>query len=273
MPHPLAELIIVAHILVKFGGGLITDKSQLKTINQGAITELSVLIHYLINNNHQVTIVHGAGSFGHLKAKKWQISEGAISEIEKEQLVAVAAIRKDMKELNSYITKELVIQGVESISFPPSNWARGIGPNFKGSLADIASCPQNTVAITFGDVVDCEEPRNFGILSGDDLMVRLAKEIDGITHCIFLLGDTEGLLTAPPSDPKSKLVPTWSRNLTINGEHNTSEDVTGGIFLKLESAAEITQVVSNVWFLDGRNPNRVKQLIEAGHTIGTRIVP
>ena len=46
MPHPLAEVIIVAHILVKFGGGLITDKSQLKTINQGAITELSLsLIH------------------------------------------------------------------------------------------------------------------------------------------------------------------------------------------------------------------------------------
>lgn len=273
MPHPLPELIIMAHILVKFGGGLITDKSQLKVINQEAITELSVLTHYLIENGHQITIVHGAGSFGHLKAKKWQISEGYIFDIEKEQNVAVAAIRQDMKELNSYITQELKIQGVEAISFPPSNWARGIGPNFKGSLADIANCMPNIVAITFGDVVDCEEPRKFGILSGDDLMVRLAKEIDGITHCIFLLGDTEGLLTAPPSHPNSKLVPTWSRNLAINGKHNTSEDVTGGIFLKLESAAEITQVVPNVWFLDGRKPNRVKELIETGHTKGTQIVP
>jgi isopentenyl phosphate kinase len=49
-------------------------------------------------------------------------------------------------------------------------------------------------------------------------------------------------------------------------------DVTGGIFLKLESAAMIAQNVEHVWFLDGRKTERVMQLMAEGVTRGTRIM-
>jgi len=262
----------MTHILMKFGGGLITTKSKMKTIDVESISNLSKLIKQLLDLNHRVTIVHGAGSFGHLKAKEWRIASGAEDSILEQQKEAVDSIRADMLELNSIICSSLQSFGVVCQSFPPSKWASEVGPNFLGDLGPIEDCSEGCVPITFGDVVDCNGPNLFGILSGDDLMVRAGKEIAGITHCIFLLGDTEGLLSAPPSDPNAELIPMWNRNQTISGEHDQQQDVTGGIFLKLDSAAQIANVVPNVWFIDGRKPERVLELLNTGNTRGTQIV-
>ncbi len=261
----------MAHLLVKFGGGLITDKSAMKTVDHDIISDLAKLTQNLLSKGHTVTIVHGAGSFGHLKAKKWQIAHGAKQEILTEQILAVDSIRADMRELNSILCEALAHADVESRSLPPSDWARETGPNFTGSLEQFRNSPKEIVTTTFGDVVNCNPPKRFGILSGDDLMVRIATEIPTITHVIFLLGDTEGLLAGPPSDPEAVLIPHWQPSQSISGEHDTSQDVTGGIFLKLESAAIIAETVEHVWLLDGRKPERVVELLENGNTRGTRI--
>tara|TARA_B100000945_G_scaffold147388_1_gene118057 strand:+ start:9018 stop:9809 length:792 start_codon:yes stop_codon:yes gene_type:complete len=263
----------MAHVLLKFGGGLITTKSKMKTIDEMAIAKLSGLIKQLLDLNNRVTIVHGAGSFGHLKAKEWKIAEGAKPSILVEQKQAVQSIRADMLELNRLLCDSLTALDVDSQSFPPSQWATEVGPDFLGDLTPMINCDDSVVPITFGDVVDCRKPNLFGILSGDDLMVRLAKEIPAITHCIFLLGDTEGLLSAPPSNSNSELVRVWNSKMPVSGEHDKQQDVTGGIFLKLNSASKISRVVQNVWFIDGRKPERVLELLNSGYTRGTQIVP
>ncbi|PDH24638.1 MAG: hypothetical protein CND29_01875, partial [Marine Group II euryarchaeote MED-G36] len=61
----------MAHLLIKFGGGLITKKDKMMSVNNEAINNLAKTTSILLAKNHHVTIVHGAGSFGHLKAKKW----------------------------------------------------------------------------------------------------------------------------------------------------------------------------------------------------------
>ena len=60
--------------------------------------------------------------------------------------------------------------------------------------------------------------------------------------------------------------------MEITGEHDKNQDVTGGIFLKLDSASKISQIVKDVWFIDGRKPERVLELLNSGNTIGTQIV-
>ena len=56
--------------------------------------------------------------------------------------------------------------------------------------------------------------------------------------------------------------------------HNTIEDVTGGIELKSRRAAEIAVHVPNVWFIDGREPSRVIELVvDDVLPVGTRILP
>ena len=86
------------------------------------------------------------------------------------------------------------------------------------------------------------------------------------------MGDTEGLLTKPPNQVGAKLIPIWSKDQEISGIHEKSQDVTGGIFLKAESANKICQNVPNVWMLDGRKPERMLELIKTGNTTGTKVI-
>ena len=259
-------------IVIKLGGGLITDKSQYKVVREDRIHSVCRVIAELIDNNHSIILVHGAGSFGHLEAKKWSLSTGYDKKIIEQQRLAVKNVRNDMIELNNHVLRNLKEFNIDGVPHPPSKWATDLGPKFKGDIGVLANEKEGMIQVTFGDVVDVHGEREFGILSGDDLMVRICKEIPGITHCIFLLGDTEGLLTKPPNEENSELIPLWSKEQEIIGRHESNQDVTGGIFLKAESASKISQSINNVWMIDGRKPERMLELVQTGNTIGTKVI-
>ena len=128
------------------------------------------------------------------------------------------------------------------------------------------------IPITFGDVVDTNDQQEFGILSGDDLMVRLSRELE-VSHCIFLIGDAEGVLSGPPNQEGSSLISKLGAEEEIEGPHYTEIDVTGGIGLKIDRARKIASGVEEVWILDGRCPERVLELLSIGETRGTKILP
>jgi isopentenyl phosphate kinase len=259
-------------IVIKLGGGLITDKSQLKTIRENNIKDVCEVLADILDEGHSIILVHGAGSFGHLEAKKWKLATGYDEKTIEKQRLAVKKVRNDMMELNKHVLNHLEKFGIRGISHPPSLWANGLGSNFRGDINRFKENSSKTIQITYGDVVDVLDKREFGILSGDDLMVRLCNEVSDVSHCIFLLGDTEGLLTKPPNQEGASLIPVWSKNQKIRGLHEKSQDVTGGIFLKVKSASKICQKVPNVWMLDGRKPERILELIQTGNTIGTKVI-
>jgi isopentenyl phosphate kinase len=84
------------------------------------------------------------------------------------------------------------------------------------------------------------------------------------------MGETPGLMTS--SGPDGELIPIWNREMQYTGVHSEEIDVTGGIFLKAERAAEISEFVEHVWFIDGTQTERIQQIVEDGYTYGTRIV-
>jgi len=258
--------------VIKFGGGLITDKTQLKTIKAQNLDSVCEIMAKILQEGNEIIIVHGAGSFGHLEAKKWKLATGYDRNIIEDQRKAVKKVRQDMLELNKIVLDNLEKFGIKSLSHPPSLWANGLGSKFNGDIDRFKKNNSNTIHVTFGDVVDVNDKREFGILSGDDLMVRICNEIPDISHCIFLLGDTEGLLTKPPNQKGAELIRIWSNDQEIIGVHEKSQDVTGGIFLKAESASIICQKIPNVWMLDGRKPERIEELIQTGNTIGTKVI-
>ena len=155
---------------------------------------------------------------------------------------------------------------------PPSEWAIGTGSKFQGDITNFERGVASPVPITFGDVVNTNDQREFGILSGDDLMVRLSRELV-VSHCIFLIGDAEGVLTGPPHLEDSKLISRLGTEEEFQGPHNSEIDVTGGISLKIDSARRIASDVEEVWILDGRSPERVLELLTTGETRGTKILP
>ena len=74
-------------------------------------------------------------------------------------------------------------------------------------------------------------------------MARISIEIPSVTHCVFLLGDADGMMDKPPHLEGSKLIKLWKSGEFVETEHNTEQDVTGGIELKAERASLISKKV------------------------------
>ena len=262
----------MARVILKLGGGLITDKSEYKQVRRDRVDAVSAVISELRNSGHSVIIVHGAGSFGHLEARKWKLSEGFDSEISEEQGLAVTRVRSDMDNLNEHVMESLRSFGVECDELPPRYWATGVGVDFKGDLGSFTRDPTEPVPITFGDVVATPDHTRFGILSGDHVMVRLGSEIPDVSVCIFLLGDADGLMNRPPDESGARLLTTWSMDEGFSDSHNPDVDVTGGIMLKAQCASLIARNVEHVWLLNGTIPERILDIVSSGRAIGTRVL-
>ena len=129
---------MVRRIVIKFGGALITKKDQECVANVEIIRNLCSIVHDITQHGIQVIVIHGAGSFGHLKAKRWRLNEGHIHGLEvvdntcQSQTEAVEQVRSDMLALNSIVVSELEKFDLKVQSHPPHAWARNLGPNFDG---------------------------------------------------------------------------------------------------------------------------------------------
>jgi len=241
-----------SRFIIKFGGGLITDKSNICTAKPNVISALSEVIKTAIAEGYSPIIVHGAGSFGHLKSKKYSLhlgNQGAQNSFE-----VVEEVRSDMTELNQLVCSHLP----DCIVHPPRNWVRGFGAEFSG---DLSRFEQPGLHVTFGDVVDCDSPADFGILSGDDICYRLATEVEDIDKLIFCMAGADGILRKPPDiATSSDLIEKWDGG-DLELIHESEIDVTGGIALKLERGLMAAKMGIDVYFVNGEFPERVLSII------------
>ena len=76
------EYILSELILLKLGGSVITDKTQPFTARLDVIERLAAEIKAALDergDDLQLIVGHGAGSFGHEVAAKYQTHKGAVS--------------------------------------------------------------------------------------------------------------------------------------------------------------------------------------------------
>ena len=245
-------------IVLKWGGGLITSKAEECTPDFTSIEHLSAVVNDLLSEGFEIILVHGAGSFGHIKAKRYRLAEGDIGVAG--QYAAIAEVRKDMQLLNSHVMKNLVGE-----VHPPHIWAKGVGPEFLGELP---LTPPLTVV--HGDVCDISGDASFGILSGDELVFRYATELNA-DRVVFAIRGVDGLLNEPP-EKGGQLIESVCGDIDYGGYHNTDIDVTGGILLKVERAQMIAKIGIEVHFVNGDFPERVYAACKGEEVIGTLFV-
>ena len=127
---------MASRVVIKLGGGLITDKGSMKKFDSDSMERVSDSISSVVEMGVPIVIVHGAGSFGHLLAKEWSISEGVDKKIAEDQRLVVDEIRSDMRELNGLVIDKLTDSELESEGLPPSEWAIGTGSMFQGDITN-----------------------------------------------------------------------------------------------------------------------------------------
>jgi isopentenyl phosphate kinase len=205
-------------------------------------------------------LVHGAGSFGHVLAKKYALQYGLQ---DFGQVPIVAQVQHDVRELSLMVTAELMKVGIPAVSVPPGSCFVMDGGKLiikddeaLRSLAHIGVMP-----VMFGDVV-ADRSKSFGICSGDQAMEVLAR-IFKPSKVVFV-SDVDGLYTADPKvDKDAEFIEEIDGKMLDNLDSKlTVADVTGGIRGKVEEMLRICGEDGECLLVNGTVPGRLEALLK-----------
>ena len=255
-------------ILIKLGGSVITDKSEYKKFNREQTARLCAEI---AASGKGVLVVHGAGSYGHVLSKQYQLQHGLQ---DFRQIPAVAQVQHDVRELSLNVVEEMIKVGMPAVSVPPGSCfvmdnGRLIvdNPESIKALAHIGVMP-----VLFGDVV-ADRSKGFGICSGDQAMEALAKIFK--PDRIVFVSDVDGLYTADPKkDENAKLIPEVDGKMLDKLDSElTVADVTGGIRGKVDEMLKICGDSGECILVNGTVPGRLLSLLKGEDVPCTKVRP
>ena len=244
-------------ILIKLGGSVITDKSQYKKFDR---VQAERLCREIADSGKEAIIVHGAGSFGHVLAKKYSIQNGYSGP---EQIQAAAQVHHDAMELGMLMTQTLLDMGIPAASVSPGTcFVMDGGKLVPEYLEPIESLRKiGIMPVTFGDVV-MDRTRGFGIVSGDQMMELMAEMFR--PERVVFVSDIDGLYTAnPKTDPDAELIPAFDAG-TLDDVSSVSDvdDVTGGVRNKMESMLRMCGEGRDCVLINGTVPGRLLALLK-----------
>ena len=257
-------------VLIKFGGSLITDKSKVCSEKMDVIEKLSSMSAKIISKGRKLIIVHGAGGFGHIKAKKWKLFEGKDDQIYASQLKAIKEVRNDMRYLNQIIIESLKKNSLVAEPYIPHEEGFGVGINYRFSSKINVLLNSNIIPVIYGDVVDTDNSEEFGILSGDDVCEILARKLN-LSHVIFAIDGADGILDNPNLNSGGKLLKTYSSGDPV-ALNETKFDVTGGMGLKIKRGVNCFNLGSRVSIVNGNETEMIINAIEGESYKGTEFV-
>lgn len=259
-------------IIIKLGGSVITDKTSTKpTPRLDIIKKLAKQIASISHSNkYQLVLVHGAGSFGHPLAKRFDLQNGMKSRL---QRLGLAITQQKMLELNFLITSSLTDFEVPAVSFPPHSFI--IQNDRKFLEFDYRIIKQglalNLTPVLFGDVV-LDDKLGCSIISGDAIVSYIAKTLKA--DRVIFLSDVDGIFDKDPKKyDDAKLIPLINNanfEHVLKGlERSGRDDVTDEMEGKIK---EIKSKLSgmDVHIISGLSPRAtipVEELNQYGTTI------
>ncbi|MBU1158713.1 MAG: isopentenyl phosphate kinase family protein [Candidatus Thermoplasmatota archaeon] len=257
-------------ILVKLGGSVITDKSRLRTFRRSACDRLAREMRS--GASEGILVVHGAGSFGHIVAKKYALHKGLKYD---SQVEHVATVQRDVRELNLRVLESLIDAGLNAVSVPPassSTFENGCVKTFSdtpfSSLLDMGLVP-----VSFGDVVP-DMAMGFSICSGDLMMAELAKAFK--PRLVVFCADVDGVFDKDPKlDKSAKLLDEIDSSITMTSfkEKSVNADVTGSMKGKIEMMLAISEHCEKCIIVNGNVRGRLESAIKGTQVKSTTVVP
>ena len=244
-------------ILIKLGGSVITDKAQYRTFRKEQVARLCKEI---ADSGKGIIVVHGAGSFGHVIAKRYSLQQGLV---DFGQVPAIAQVQYDVRELSSMVVRELMNVGIPAVSVPPGSCF--VMDDGKLVVSDDEAIRKlahiGVMPVLFGDVV-MDRKKEFGICSGDQIM-EVLSDIFKPDRIVFV-SDIDGLYDKDPkTNEDAKLIPEVTEDtLKQVSAGSTVADVTGGVRGKMESMLRLCAEGRDCVLVNGTVPGRLLSLLK-----------
>jgi len=248
--------------IVKLGGSVITKKTKQCCFRQKIVDNLAKEIK---KANKKLILIHGAGSFGHISAKKYRLNEGYIR---RGQIRGFSLTHEMVQKLNSLVLKSLHKNDISAVSISPHSIVKlndhklaEIDYNIFEDYLNKGFTP-----VTFGDVV-LDNKLGFSICSGDLLALALAEYFKP-GKVVFVI-DEDGLYTANPKINKNaefieSTIPQELEKFTISADEHS--DVTGGMGGKIDMIKNIARLGIDTVLLNGNKPDRLYNILVGEET-------
>lgn len=155
--------------IIKIGGAALTKKEEESTLNDEVLDQVIQMITQLAKHGLKFILIHGAGSFGHIQAKRNPVNTGGIW---------VGLVRAAVIKLSQIITAKLSKNEVNAVMISPF-------PTWETKNNEVISHNSKTIEnlvfsglipVIHGDVV-VDSLDKFSILSGDVIGRVLAEEL------------------------------------------------------------------------------------------------
>ncbi len=255
-------------LLVKLGGSVLTDKVRLRTPRRAAIRRLALELAAV---RQPLLVAHGAGSYGHILARRHKLNEGAMSPSKR---IAASRVQRDVKELDGLVVNAFLDAGIPAIPIAPST----VLTLNDGTVATADLTPflefssMGFTPVTFGDIVR-DLHRGIAVCSGDLMMLELARAFRP-ERAIFAT-DVDGLFTADPKRRRDASLLEVARPEDLDRIEFSSAsrtDVTGSIEGKVRRMFEIADHAGECLIVNGNVKNRVRDALQGRRVVGTRVV-
>lgn len=262
-------------VIVKLGGAAITNKKGICEL--APEKDLSILLdqvatayEILKGAGHQLILVHGAGSFGHPQAVKYNLKSGwspsspsssstdALSNMPSANyLKGYSHIRNCLQMLCQAIASKLEARNVPALTMSPIDYIETVNcedtsTSAFGAMADRVKryLSLGFVPLLHGDAV-LDEIRGCTILSGDIIMYQLTRLLPQVCRCVFIT-DVCGIYKLDPKlhpEQENELIQHIKVNAATTDHHHPSSDqqnnrmtvadVTGGMQGKVKWAKKM----------------------------------
>jgi isopentenyl phosphate kinase len=258
-------------IFVKIGGSLITDKLKKNTLKKHALQVICQEVKLAQETGKKLIIGHGAGSFAHFPAKKYQTHRGIIND---QSYKGIAEVADTAAKLNRIVVRQLIDTGVNAISISPLS----IMTSKNHELEQLCSnsieqaLNLNLLPVLYGDQI-LDSQVGCTIFSTEKVLGFLALHlkqkgynIERIIHC----GQTNGVY-----DQNGETIPLInsvnfdSFRSALNGSNGV--DITGGMIHKVEETLALAKEGIPGLIIDGIENGSLSKAIKGEPVIGTKV--
>jgi isopentenyl phosphate kinase len=186
--------------VVKFGGSVLTNKKQFESIDDRGF---ALCIRLALQLPPQSCIVHGAGSFGHFHAARYNLKAGASvcnaqGGEQHPKGWGMCDTRRSVLKLNSMVSSALIDAHKPATPVHPmDSWSSSDAVVSSADLTCVERCLQQGITpVLHGDVI-FDSCRGYTVLSGDDIVQQLASRLQ--PPFVLFVSDVPGVFLEPPA--------------------------------------------------------------------------
>jgi isopentenyl phosphate kinase len=259
-------------LMVKLGGGVITDKNVHYGLREDVLSRLASEIArgYAMLGESKLIIGNGAGSFAHFSAHKYKTTEGFVDENSR---VGMGWVRHDAVKLNQIVFEQLLLANVPVFSYSPSSLMsvsnRLTKQIFTESIED--GLKNGIVPLVYGDVV-VDALRGCDVYSTERVFDELAKYFaKNYQVKVIHVSAEEGVYKTGQASVFEKITKDNFEEVKQHLGGSKGVDVSGGMLHKVEECLELTKLGINSLIVSGMVEGRVAEVISGKKTVGTII--